>query len=148
MTPSEKLTLVQWNCHSLYNKLSHFKIFLYSRKPHIVCLSETWMNDQYEPNFINYNKYICNRTNSQGGGIAVLIRNDLINTGRDLNIFPNGKLEIQSVRIFSHGKTIDLLNIYNPNQVISTEQYDFYFQQMGETAIIVGDFNGHHSTGC
>ena len=35
---SENLNILQWNCHSLYSKLTPFKIHLYAKKPHIVCL--------------------------------------------------------------------------------------------------------------
>ena len=88
MPDDSNLSILQWNCHSLYNKLIHFKNFLYSRNSHVVCLCETWLRDNYEPEFKYYKKYICNR-DEQGGGIAILVRNDLISFDKPLNMFSN-----------------------------------------------------------
>ena len=98
----ELLNMLVWNCHSIYNKLSNFKIKLYSNRPHVVCLTETWIKDNREPCFINYSKYLCNRETGQGGGLAILIRNDLINAKKDVTPFPNGYLEVQAVLISSY----------------------------------------------
>ena len=37
------LDIISWNSRSLYSNLSQFKIYLYNKKPHIVCLCETWL---------------------------------------------------------------------------------------------------------
>ena len=112
------MKILQWNCHSLYNKLCRFKVHLYNNLPHIVCLSETWLKQSHEPNFINYTKYLCNRESSQGGGIGILVRNDIISMEKALSLFPNGKLEIQAISIFNKNIKIDIMNVYNPNETM------------------------------
>ena len=68
------LNLLSWNARSLYNKLGNFKIKLYKYKPHVACITETWLKNNREPYFCNYDKYLCNRTANVGGGIAILVR--------------------------------------------------------------------------
>ena len=59
--------------------------------------------------------------------------------------FDSGKLEIQAVTIVSNCDKIDILNLYNPNENISKDEFRFYFNQLGPSHIITGDFNGHHN---
>ena len=68
--------IFQINCNSLSNKLSEFKIYLYSSKPDIVCLCET-MIKKHEPKFIGYSCFWKHR-NAERGGLAVLIRHDIV----------------------------------------------------------------------
>ena len=72
------LNIDTWNCRSTVSNLSLFKVFLYSYKPHIVCLCETWLKPSRERSFINYFSIWTHRAGPQrGGGIAFLIRNDI-----------------------------------------------------------------------
>ena len=96
-----KLNLLSWNARSLYHKLSHFKTNLDKYNPHVVCLSETWIRDNRIPCFKNYETYLCNRVGSVGGGIAILVRLDLIYVELPLIPFRNGMLEIQAIIIKS-----------------------------------------------
>ena len=142
MDINSKLNIVMWNCHSLYNKLSHFKIFLYTKKPHIVCLCETWLKPDYLPSFINYSCFHSLRIQQNGGGIAILVRNDITIKEKQLNIYNNGKLEIQAITVYGCNKSsIDILNIYNPNFDISKEEYNHYIAQISSDKIVLGDFN-------
>ena len=51
----EDLTIVQWNSRSLGRRISEFKIFLYTRKPDIVAIQETWYKSKNKtPSFISY----------------------------------------------------------------------------------------------
>ena len=51
---------------------------IYENKPHIVCLTETWLNDSLSPTFINYKPFFKNRPGSErGGGLLTLIRDDI-----------------------------------------------------------------------
>ena len=128
---SEKnLTVLQWNAHSLYNKLEDFKVKLYKYAPHLACICETWLKSNREPNFSNYDKYLCNRTTHNGGGIAILVRKDLINSPMNLNHYHNGMLEIQAITIKSFNKSLQIINLYNPNRDVSSEEFNHYFSQL------------------
>ena len=145
MEISKKLHMVMWNSHSLYNKLSQFKIFLYTNKPHIVCICETSLKPDRLPNFINYTCFFNFRLRHNGGGTAVLVRNDVTAQEKKLNAYNNGRLEIQAVTVHGiNNKFIDILKIYNPNFDIAKEEFKHYFQQISRNKIILGDFNAKH----
>ena len=142
---TDKLEILTWNCHSLYTKLSHFKITLYSKKPHIVCLCETWLKENRLPNFINYKPFFLCRQNRPGGGIAILVRSDICVKKIDLVDYVNSVLEVQAVTIYSNDKKLDILNIYNPNVNVSVGEFEHYFGQLCQDKVIVGDFNAHNN---
>jgi ribonuclease HI len=143
---NNKIQIFSWNCRSLLSKLSCFKVRLYCLKPHVACLSETWLKSSREPKFINYNCIWRHRPGrQQGGGLAFLVRNDVHTIPKQLNIYANGFLEVQALTIIAENNIkIDLLNIYNPNAIVTANEFIFYFQQMGPNTVIVGDFNCHH----
>lgn len=135
------LKIIAWNCHSLYHKLSHFKIFLYKLKPHIVCLCETWLKDNFLPSFINYTPYFQLRPNRQGGGLAILVRSDIAAQEKKLTSFPTGQLEVQAVTVHGSHSQLDILSIYNPNLNILSSEFDHYLSQLGNNCIFLGDMN-------
>ena len=140
-----ELNILAWNCRSILSKLSDFKIGLYTIKPHIVCLSETWLRENRESSFINYRAIYKHRHGQAGGGIAILVRSDLATCDKPLMYFPGGKLEIQAIRVICDCLHIDLINLYNPSAVITENEFDFYFRQFGPNKVVIGDFNAHHN---
>jgi uncharacterized protein (DUF608 family) len=72
-----------------------------------------------------------------------MVRNDLIFDELPLNGFPAGKLEIQRVRLKIQNNHIDIINLYNPNKIVTQPEFQFYLAQMGPRAIFLGDFNAH-----
>lgn len=138
------LKVLTWNCHSLYQKLSQFKLKLYALKPHIACLCETWVKDKFLPSFINYSSFHVIRPIRQGGGILILVRNDVSAREKHLISFTNGKLEVQAVTVYGSNFNLDILNLYNPNENILTAEFVHYFGQLSNNCIIVGDFNAHN----
>ena len=53
-------------------------------------------------------------------------------------------IEIQAVSISSRNKSLQILNVYNPNKHITIEEFNYYFSQLSSPFIITGDFNAHH----
>jgi len=145
MPLQKAIKIQQWNCHSLRNKLSNFKLHLYSTKPHVACLSETWLNQNTEPHFINYSTVFKHRDcGLGGGGLAILIHSDISFLEIPLQPFPAGALEVQGIKVFLKNSSLSIMNIYNPNQPVTFNELQHYFQQLGPSAIVVGDFNAHH----
>jgi len=139
-----KVEIIFWNCRSIYNKLFELKKYIYTTKPSIICLQETWVKDEFQPNFINYKVFYKNR-NGRGGGIATLVRNDLIGEEKNLITYGGGGLEIQAISLYITNDKLDILNIYNPNKNISKTEFTHYLSQMHSKAVLVGDFNAHHN---
>ena len=143
MTQIQNLSILSWNSRSLYSNLAEFKIYLYVNKPHLACICETWLKESREPCFVGYSPYFKHRTDRLGGGLLILVRNDLCVIEKQLNIFQNGNLEIQAVSLYGKEK-IDVFNLYNPSRPVTKEEFMFYFNQLNTNSIVVGDFNGHH----
>uniref|UniRef100_A0A2P2I2N0 Pol-like protein n=2 Tax=Hirondellea gigas TaxID=1518452 RepID=A0A2P2I2N0_9CRUS len=62
----------------------------------------------------------------------------------DLNLYPNGLLEVQAITL-STGASAEcsVLNLYNPSKNITLSELRHYLLQLGQRFIIVGDFNAH-----
>ena len=145
MSNRQQLVIVSFNCKSLNSKLSEFKVYLYAKKPHIVCLSETWLVAEKVPNFINYKCYWKHRQGGRGGGIGVLVRNDILVLANHINIKPNCAMEVQCLKIKMKYFVLDILNIYNvPESNISINDLNFYVNQLSNFAVMIGDLNAHH----
>ena len=61
-----------------------------------------------------------------------------------LTPFQNGMLEIQAVSIKCFNKSLQIVNVYNPNKEVSVDEFEHYFSQLSPPFIITGDFNAHH----
>ena len=146
MAVQNVLKIVHWNCRSLLTKLSLFKLFLYSEKPHLVCLCETWLSPALEPKFINYYPLYAHRPAGHlGGGLAFLIRSDVTHSSLPLPPFPGGHLECAALTVhLTNSPSLSVLNLYNVNHSISSAEFSHYFHHLGSSRIIVGDFNAHH----
>jgi len=140
----DKIKLIMWNCHSLLPKLPRFKIMLYAHKPHIVCLTETWTTTKYQPSFINYRVYWNHRKERVGAGTAILIRIDIPVITNEMQRFDSGLLESQRVQINTREGKLDILNVYNPNKNVTSEEFLHYFGQLRGNKLVSGDFNAHH----
>jgi len=139
----QQFKMLTWNCRSLQSNLSCFKIKLYTVKPHIAFLTETWLKHR-EPKFINYRAYFKHRDDRPHGGLAILVRNDVTIVPKDVQAYPGGKLEFQSLSMINNKLKYDLLNLYNPGESISEAEYLFYFGQLSGRKIVTGDLNAHH----
>ena len=62
----------------------------------------------------------------------------------NIRLYKSRKLEVQAVKFWSNSNSY-ILNVNNPYQTASKDEYTFYFKQMGPSGIIVGDFNGYHT---
>jgi hypothetical protein len=137
------LEVIQFNCNGLSNKLSEVKVYLYSNKPDILCLCETWLK-RNQPKFIGYRVYFMNRDGAPKGGLAILVREDIEYRIKQITQFPNGGLEIQGIQIKYREEIIDVINCYNPGQNITEQEFLFYLSQATKSFIMIGDFNAHH----
>lgn len=136
------LEIYQLNCNGIRGKISEIKLYLYSKKPDLLCLCETWLNKN-EPHFIGYDAIWHHRTDNDRGGLAILVREDICYKIKNLNSYPNGQMEFQAIEIASGLGKICVMNIYNPNRNITTDELIHYSEQLGNRAMIIGDFNAH-----
>ena len=105
--------------------MSVFKIKLDLDKPHLVCICESWLKPNREPSFNNYNSVFKHRPNQLGGGLAFLVRKDVNFVTKPITSFPNRKLECQAITIVSGNDKIDIINLYNPVENISSQEFSY-----------------------
>lgn len=135
--------IISLNCNSLYARLAEVKLLLYSLKPTMVCLTETWVREAYLPSFLGYNALWCNR-DGRGGGLCFLIRSSACYRALPLVHFAAGFLEVQAVEVrMSNGNCISVLNVYNPSASVTVEEFVHYIDQLNSPYVLAGDFNAH-----
>lgn len=139
----EDLNIYFLNCNSISNKLSEIKEFLSETKVDIMCLTETWIK-KFEPKFKNYSTVWKHRMDRPGGGLGFLINSNISYRAWPLTEYNNGALEIQAIEIYlSNTNTLKLINTYNPGKNVTEQEINHYLEQIGNSFIIVGDFNAH-----
>ena len=146
-TPIKKdITIVQWNSRSLKRRISEFKLFLYTRKPDIVAIQETWYkNKNKTPTFISYEHIRKDRINRPAGGIMLLMRDHLQYEEKAITEYNGNKsLEVQVITVKMQNSTMDVVNIYNPKTTLNEREFQHYMSQVSNQYIMVGDLNGHH----
>ena len=137
------LSVISLNCNSLYARLAEVKLLLYTSKPSVMCLNETWVNDDFLPSFCGYGCLWRNR-GAAGGGLCTLIRRSLCYREILLTPYAAGVLEVQAVAIrMDSGSFLSILNLYNTNASVSSQELLFYVDQLSDPYILTGDFNAH-----
>ena len=81
--------------------------------------------------------------NNKGGGIGILIRDDIPFQTIKLCPYKDGVLEIQAINIHTKTENITVFNLYNPNKNLTIDEIMHYLSQAPKPVMIVGDFNLH-----
>jgi hypothetical protein len=116
---------------------------LYTQKPSVLCLTETWASDRFLLTFVGYTPYWCNR-NGRGGGLCMIVHSSLC--FRRLNLLPHamGVLEAQAISLtLLNATALSILNLYNPNGSVTHQVFTHYIQKLPSPHLVVGDFNAH-----
>ena len=114
--------------------------------PALICITETWLNENDDPKFFlihGYNQEITKSRTTRGGGVMIQIRNaiDLMKN------FHTPFDEALSVEIGENGDIIKIIVIYNPprtNKMEFIEKLDCYLETESSPilfTIICGDSN-------
>ncbi len=104
-----------FNARSICNKLSELQYMLYTEQMDVICITETWLNDNILTGLIDpecrYRVFRRDRSDRAGGGVCILV-------AKHLNVVqvPIGQhfptLEALCVDIYCHSKCVRLFNIY------------------------------------
>ena len=76
------LIFLVWNCHSINSNIIEFKNHLYRSKPHVICLSETWLKLVDRLKISGYSIYRKDRF-GKAGGVAILVHDNLLSRNHD-----------------------------------------------------------------
>lgn len=140
----QSFMLVHLNCNSVLARLSELRQYLSLRTPHVLCLCETRLPPHVpEPRFVGYQSAWLHRQARLGGGLCILVRDDVSYTVNTFLPYENSTIEVLSVKIATRVGSLDIVNIYNPCTNVSVSEFFHLRDQLGDVNIFIGDFNAH-----
>jgi len=155
---TQQLDFIYFNARSIKNKLAELYDVLYHKCFSIVCISESWLTADMSEGIIDpqskYTIYRCDRKNRDGGGVCILVSNQLSSTVIESTrptVF-SGSYDLVGCRLHSTGQIhlssdIVILCVYIPPDTTT----DDFIQAMSDikamwdgddcVGLIIGDFN-------
>ena len=143
------LVIAHINIRSMRNKVDELQLLLKKLSIDIMCVSETWLTDTITDNTANiagYDITRCDRISNSYGGVAILIRDNLVHKIRD-DLKTEKSMEILWIEVqYQFNKTILVTYVYRPPTASVA-----YFNDMVDTIekahntdkhmVILGDMN-------
>lgn len=141
---SAKLNILHWNSNGISNHslLKQVELLLERNKIHIASLNETFFNANHNPFFNNYLLYRNDRTDSRGGGVALLIHRSLKHSLLPLTKTSN--IENLSVEVSINQRQIVITTAYSPRYTINFKNDIVALTPINREFILLGDLNAKH----
>lgn len=141
--------MVCWNARSLLRKSHDFKVFLDGLRPVVVGVCESWFSPDTRFRLRGYSLLRVDRPRRAdrrpaGGGLAVMVREDVPCQPLPLRPFRGGVLEVLALRVELERGWSSVLLVYNPCRHVTLGELDHYFDQLPSPALVMGDFNARH----
>lgn len=142
MNFSFKLAL--WNANGLAQHSQEVQLFLIENKLDILLISETHFTDRSHFKIPNYTLYFTNHPdNTAHGGSAVLIKSSIKH--HELPKFQTDYLQATSIVVEDWTGPLTISAVYcPPRHVITHQQFEDYFSDLGGKFIAGGDYNAKH----
>jgi hypothetical protein len=105
------------NARSLKNKLCDFNDFLLTKKPDILCVTETWLNNSVSNQLLcgfNYNIARYDRPSSEGGGVCIMYNNLTVKAVPVIIPSKYAMCEVAAIDIITAGANVRLITCYRP----------------------------------
>lgn len=139
------LQVIFWNARSVVHRLPELRTLL--KGIDIFICVETWLTEDVNIHVPGYSIFRKDRIHSRGGGLLMLIHNDLI-YGEILDLIsPDISVELGGIYIKNTNPPVNIIACYRtPGTTLSQNQWDVIFNNVktNSNTIIVGDFNSHN----
>lgn len=119
---AQKLNIINLNCESLYAKIDQIKILIEKLEMdncrlHVICLQETWLNDNSEEFLSNYKSIHQPKSISERGGLTMFIHNSI-----NFKIMPSHlstvwECQLVEIKPSFGNKKMSVCNVYRPPSV-------------------------------
>ncbi|RNA11678.1 AP-like endonuclease reverse transcriptase [Brachionus plicatilis] len=129
------------NIKSLSNKRNELYNFNSGNNTHIFSINETWLKPNKELNFPNYSIVRKDRTDSVGGGVALLIKKTIPFEEISLDNF---NTESIGIRITNGSTNMVIVSYYKQPQSEMNIDLIKSLERNFDNLIILGDLNLHH----
>lgn len=136
--------IFHWNMNGFHNNLDDLKILLEEYNPFIICLNETHLSSNQNPNINNYKSYSLSGTRATNvqecGGVSILVKSNLPHKVIDMNS------ELQTIAIeVNYPIKCSIISTYlRPSEFLNRVDLENFFENVPKPWIWVGDFNAHH----
>ena len=142
---SSKLKLAEKNIRGCRNKEVEIPLFLKENDIDILTLNETWLKNNFKLDIPNYTITRKDRPSRQGGGVAILVRNDIkfdiIDTCSNINT----DNEAITIRLNNTEDQITTSTTYiPPASSINTSLLE-NIKKSADNIIITGELNAKHT---
>ena len=142
---SSKLKLAHINIRSCRNKVVEISPFLKENDIDILTLNETWLKSNFKLDIPNYNITRNDRPRRRGGGVAILVRNDIKFDIIDTCSAINTDNEAITILLKDSQDPISITTIYiPPGSNINTTLLN-NIKNSADNIIITGDLNAKHT---
>ena len=142
------LQIIQWNCHSATTQRLAALEVLHDFRLDVVCLNETKLNHELANLRLKIDNYTTHHrardTDGRGGGVAILVRNQLNCHLIDLQLHDNVEALAVSVSRSSTSKPLIVATLYNPpSNATLRSSFELFtrLSELGNEFIVAGDLN-------
>lgn len=134
--------LIQWNARSVRSKHTELVYLINKYNPSILAISETWLGPGSHYRVPGFNLIRADRRDGYGGAALLIKRNYLFNC-LTLPVYNNEHLDIVAAQVA--GTTY--VSVYISEKDITVIPIlKNIIQGLQSPVVILGDFNGHHSS--
>lgn len=143
MPVNEILKIMHWNAQSITNisKQIELQLFLHSNTIDILLLNETFLKPDLNFKIPGYRIYRHDRE-SNGGGVAIVIKNSIRNTL--LKSVQTSNIENIAIEIEINKKRISIISVYSPNFNEHFKKDLLSIIKKHKEFFIFGDLNAKH----
>ena len=142
---SSKLKLAHINIRSYRNKEVEISLFLQENDFDILILNETWLKNNFKLDIPNYSIARRDRPSRQGGGVAVLVLNDIKFDIIDTCSNINANNEAITICLKDTENQLSILTIYIPPASAINTLLLQNIKNSADNIIITGDLNVKHT---
>ena len=141
------MRILHFNCNGIRGKLDEITHYMKTKNCHVAALQETFLtaksNLKCHPDFTLIRK---DRMKNKGGGVAFFVHHSLQYRNLDCMV-SDEHTEAQGIAI-KGDKEVHLYNVYIPPVSSCSSGFRPQLDELFDSphAIIMGDFNAHHST--
>ncbi len=148
-------SIIHFNARSLLSKMPELQVLVSSMKPHVIAVTETWLSPSVPNGAIHINGYNTvyrydRKDNRRGGGVLLLVRNDVSCIERpDLHVWPESVWA--EIRLSSEAFILGC--VYRPpssDPSILSDNLELTFDKIDRRlrVVLVGDFNATSPSWC
>lgn len=131
---------MSWNANGMHSKLPDIRELIERKKLDLICINETKLQEKLRIKFKNYTT-IRNDRPTLGGGVAIIIKNDIPHKIIHHKIATN----IENICLKLADSTV-LIAAYNPPRNLYKESELLQLTALGDRVLIIGDLNSRHTT--